>query len=58
MGWTWNRFSPFVVRHALEIFDLMFIPFLLLPVESSSVMALRTVKLMAGDGAAMDEAAL
>ena len=36
----------------------MFIPFLLLAVESSSVMALRAVKLMAGDGAAMDEARL
>jgi hypothetical protein len=36
----------------------MFIPLILLAVESSSVMAMRTLKLMAGDGAAMDEARL
>jgi hypothetical protein len=36
----------------------MFIPLILLAVESSSVMAMRTLKLMAGDHAAMDEARL
>jgi hypothetical protein len=36
----------------------VFIPLMLLAVESASVMALRTVKLMAGDGAAMHEAHL
>jgi hypothetical protein len=36
----------------------MFIPLMLLAVESSSVIAMRTMKLMAGDGAAMYEARL
>jgi len=36
----------------------MFIPLVLLAVESSSVIAMRTMKLMAADGAAMDEARL
>ena len=36
----------------------MIIPLILLAAESSSVMVMRTMKLMAGDGAAMDEARL
>jgi hypothetical protein len=36
----------------------MIIPLILLAAESSSVMMMRTMKLMAGDGAAMDEARL
>jgi hypothetical protein len=36
----------------------MFIRLMLLAVESSGVMAMRTMKLMAGDGAAMYEARL
>ncbi len=36
----------------------MFISFVLLAAESSNVMAMRTMKLMTGDGAAMDEARL
>jgi hypothetical protein len=36
----------------------MFIPLMLLAVESSNVIAMRTTKLMAGDGAAMSEARL
>jgi hypothetical protein len=36
----------------------MFIPLMLLAVESSNVIAMRTMKLMAGDGAAMYEAGL
>ena len=36
----------------------MFIPLMLLAVESSSVIAMRTMKLIAGDGAAMYEARL
>jgi hypothetical protein len=36
----------------------MFISFILLAVESSSVVAMRTMKLMAGDGAAIAEARL
>ena len=36
----------------------MFISLILLAFESSSVMAMRTMKLMAGDSAAMDEARL
>jgi hypothetical protein len=36
----------------------MFIPLILLALESSSVMAMRTLKLMVGDDAAMDEVRL
>ena len=36
----------------------MFIPLMLLAMESTSVIALRTMKLMTGDGAAMHEAQL
>lgn len=36
----------------------MFISFVLLAAESGNVMAMRTMKLMTGDGAAMDEARL
>ena len=36
----------------------MIIPLILLAAESSSVMVMRTMKLMTGDGAAMDEARL
>lgn len=36
----------------------MFISLILLAIESSNVIAMRTMRLMAGDGAAMDEARL
>jgi hypothetical protein len=40
------------------MFNPMFIPLILLAVESSSVIALRTVQLMSGGGAAAEEVRL